>query len=81
MMSLTQILSIIMGLLIAGGMLIPGNIPNIVAAGRLKIHERVGQDWSPYWIRLNGGLLFSIAANNIQVVTDSQNSSLNIDLN
>jgi predicted cation transporter len=26
-----------MGLLIAGGMLIPGNIPNIVAAGRLKI--------------------------------------------
>jgi predicted cation transporter len=24
-------------LLIAGGMLIPGNIPNIVAAGRLKI--------------------------------------------
>jgi predicted cation transporter len=26
-----------MGLLIAGGMLIPGNIPNIVAAERLKI--------------------------------------------
>jgi predicted cation transporter len=26
-----------MGLSIAGGMLIPGNIPNIVAAGRLKI--------------------------------------------
>jgi predicted cation transporter len=32
-----QILSAIMGLLIAGGMLIPGNIPNIVAAERLKI--------------------------------------------
>ncbi len=36
-MSLSKIISIIMGLLVAGGMLIPGNIPNIVAAGRLKI--------------------------------------------
>ncbi len=36
-MALPQITAIIMGLLIAGGMLIPGNIPNIVAAGRLKI--------------------------------------------
>jgi predicted cation transporter len=36
-MALAQIVSIIMGLLIAGGMLIPGNIPNIVAAGKLKI--------------------------------------------
>lgn len=36
-MQLSQITGIIMGLLIAGGMLIPGNIPNIVAAGRLKI--------------------------------------------
>ena len=36
-MVLSQIVSAIMGLLIAGGMLIPGNIPNIVAAGRLKI--------------------------------------------
>jgi predicted cation transporter len=36
-MSLPQIVGIIMGLSIAGGMLIPGNIPNIVAAGRLKI--------------------------------------------
>jgi predicted cation transporter len=36
-MALSQITAIIMGLLIAGGMLIPGNIPNIVAAGRLKI--------------------------------------------
>jgi predicted cation transporter len=39
-MTLTQIVSIIMGLLIAGGMLIPGNIPNIVAAGKLKISMR-----------------------------------------
>jgi predicted cation transporter len=29
-----------MGLLISGGMLIPGNIPNIVAAGRLGIGSR-----------------------------------------
>jgi predicted cation transporter len=39
-MMLPQIISITMGLLIAGGMLIPGNIPNIVAAGRLKINMR-----------------------------------------
>jgi predicted cation transporter len=36
-LSLTQIVSIILGLSIAGGMLIPGNIPNIVAAARLDI--------------------------------------------
>jgi predicted cation transporter len=31
---------VLMGLLISGGMLIPGNIPNIVAAGRLGISSR-----------------------------------------
>ncbi|HEX7364688.1 MAG TPA: DUF1646 family protein [Dehalococcoidia bacterium] len=36
-MTMPQIVSTAMALLIAGGMLIPGNIPNIVAAGRLKI--------------------------------------------
>jgi predicted cation transporter len=36
-MALPQIVGIVMGLSIAGGMLIPGNIPNIVAAGRMKI--------------------------------------------
>jgi predicted cation transporter len=36
-MTLPKIVAVVMGLLIAGGMLIPGNIPNIVAAGRLKI--------------------------------------------
>ena len=36
-MALPKIIAVVMGLLIAGGMLIPGNIPNIVAAGRLKI--------------------------------------------
>jgi predicted cation transporter len=32
-----QIKSALMGLLIAGGMLIPGNIPNIIAAGKLGV--------------------------------------------
>jgi predicted cation transporter len=36
-MAMPQIISAVMALLIAGGMLIPGNIPNIVAAGRLQI--------------------------------------------
>lgn len=36
-MTTSQIISIVMALLISGGILIPGNIPNIVAAGRLKI--------------------------------------------
>jgi predicted cation transporter len=36
-MTMAQIVGIVMGLSISGGMLIPGNIPNIVAAGRLKI--------------------------------------------
>jgi predicted cation transporter len=39
-MAMSQIISIILGLLIAGGMLVPGNIPNIVAAARLKISMR-----------------------------------------
>ena len=36
-MSQTAINDILMGLMISGGMLIPGNIPNIIAAGKLKI--------------------------------------------
>ncbi len=39
-MALSQIIAITMGLLIAGGMLIPGNIPNIVAAAKLKINMK-----------------------------------------
>jgi predicted cation transporter len=39
-MAMPQIISAAMSLLIAGGMLIPGNIPNIVAAGRLKINMK-----------------------------------------
>jgi len=36
-LTLLQIKSALLGLLIAGGMLIPGNIPNIICAGKLKI--------------------------------------------
>ncbi len=39
-MQLDQIVAALMGLLIAGGMLVPGNIPNIIAAGKLKIDSR-----------------------------------------
>lgn len=42
-LSLPQIRSLLMGLLVAGGMLIPGNIPNIICAGRLGIRSR---DWA-----------------------------------
>jgi predicted cation transporter len=36
-MDAPTIKAILMGLMISGGMLIPGNIPNIIAAGKLKI--------------------------------------------
>jgi len=39
-LSLFQIKSALMGLVIAGGMLIPGNIPNIIAAGKIGITSR-----------------------------------------
>jgi predicted cation transporter len=39
-LSHSQQRAILMGLLISGGMLIPGNIPNIVAANRLRIGSR-----------------------------------------
>jgi predicted cation transporter len=38
-----QIESALLGLLIAGGILIPGNIPNIISAGKLKIR---GKEWA-----------------------------------
>jgi predicted cation transporter len=39
-MTAEQISAVLMGLLISGGMLIPGNIPNIISAGKLKITSR-----------------------------------------
>lgn len=52
-MTLGQIQYILMGLLISGGMLIPGNVPNIIAAGRLNIKSK---EWAKTGIPI--GLLF-----------------------
>ncbi len=39
-LSVKQIKSAVLGLIIAGGMPIPGNIPNIIAAGKLEITSK-----------------------------------------
>jgi len=39
--------AILLGLLISGGMLIPGNIPNIIAAGKLKITSK---EWAQFGV-------------------------------
>lgn len=52
-MSLFQIKSAILGLLISGGMLIPGNIPNIICASKLKITSK---EWAKIGVPL--GLIF-----------------------
>ena len=44
-MVLPKIIAVVMGLLVAGGMLIPGNIPNIVAANRLRISMKEWAVW------------------------------------
>ncbi len=54
-MSLPQIQYILMGLLISGGMLIPGNIPNIISANRLGITSK---QWAKIGLPL--GLLLMI---------------------
>jgi predicted cation transporter len=51
-----QIKSALLGLLIAGGMLIPGNIPNIIAAHALKIKS---SEWARLGVPL--GMLMMIA--------------------
>jgi predicted cation transporter len=48
-LSSQQITSALMGLLIAGGMLIPGNIPNIIAAGKMGITSK---EWAKIGIPL-----------------------------
>ena len=48
-MDLEDIKAILMGLLFAGGMLIPGNIPNIISAGKLHITSK---DWAKLGIPL-----------------------------
>ncbi len=49
-----QIRSALMSLLISGGMLIPGNIPNIVAAGRLRITMK---EWAKIGVPFGAALL------------------------
>jgi len=48
-LSLAQITAALMGLLIAGGMLIPGNIPNIISANKLGITSK---EWARLGIPL-----------------------------
>jgi predicted cation transporter len=55
-LSMIQIKSALMGLLIAGGMLIPGNIPNIIAAGRMEITSK---EWARYGLPLGFALMLS----------------------
>lgn len=44
-----SISQVLLGLLISGGMLIPGNIPNIIAAGKLNITSK---DWAKFGVPL-----------------------------
>ena len=48
-MELSQIRDAVLGLIISGGMLIPGNIPNIISANKLKIKSL---EWAKYGIPL-----------------------------
>ncbi len=54
-----QVRSALMSLLVSGGMLIPGNIPNIVAAGRLKIGMK---EWARYGVPIGLVLLLAYFA-------------------
>ncbi len=49
-----QITAALVGLLAAGGMLIPGNVPNIISAGRLKIRNR---EWAAVGVPLGLALM------------------------
>ena len=53
-LSLLQIKAALMAMLVAGGMLIPGNIPNIISAQELKIKSK---EWARVGIPLGLGLM------------------------
>jgi predicted cation transporter len=55
-MSRSKLTFILVGLLISGGMLIPGNIPNIICASKLKIKSR---EWAKVALPL-GAILMSV---------------------
>jgi predicted cation transporter len=48
------IVFLLMGLLISGGMLIPGNIPNIISASKLNIKSR---EWATFGLPVGIGLM------------------------
>ncbi len=56
MLTIPQIRSALMALLVSGGMLIPGNIPNIVTAGRLKITSK---EWARIGVPLGIAMLLA----------------------
>jgi predicted cation transporter len=53
-LSMAQISAALMGLLIAGGMLIPGNIPNIISASKLGITSK---EWARLGVPLGLGIM------------------------
>jgi predicted cation transporter len=53
-MSQQTINAVLIGLLVSGGMMIPGNIPNIISAGKLKIKSK---EWMKLGIPLGLSLL------------------------
>lgn len=53
-LKLAQIQSALLGLLVAGGMLIPGNIPNIIAANRLAITSK---EWARIGVPIGIGAM------------------------
>jgi predicted cation transporter len=56
-MPLETIKELLLGLLIAGGMLIPGNIPNIICAGKLSIKSK---EWAKFGIPLGLAIMIGV---------------------
>ncbi len=61
-MTVAQVKGIMMGIIISGGMLIPGNIPNIIAANKLGISSRswavIGVPFGFFVMALYFGILY-----------------------
>jgi predicted cation transporter len=53
-MPIATIKDALFGLLIAGGMLIPGNIPNIICAGKLSIKSK---EWAVFGVPLGMAIM------------------------
>ena len=59
LMTAFQIKSALVALLVSGGMLIPGNIPNIVSAGKLRISSR---EWARLGVPLGMAMMLTYFA-------------------